>query len=299
VARAEQSHSPGSHLVCLVSRTDNHGSDRSDRHRHFNRKGALACAADIALRAVGIRVTSTSSTVAKCGCSRKDRDMAVLRAEWPFPLILAGALLGLFAEPAVAGPPFVSDAPNRDGGRDRNRLRLRSGSRPSAHGDVASGLQRCCRRRDARRARQRRTCRQVPLSASRWIRLDVSVFPRVFLPSGSGTIGDNHASLLLPIWVQKGLWQAMVRFRRRRVHLQRGARSGFLSGRHRGDLSGAPEASDRGESSSIKPRMVRLSVSTASFCRVPRCGNIRVKPTKSDFARRANRFRKSEDHSHL
>jgi hypothetical protein len=54
-----------------------------------------------------------------------------------------------------------------------------------------------------------------------------------------------------------------------------------------------------GESSSIKPRMVRLSVSTACFCRVPRCGNIRVKPTKSDFARRANRFRKSEDHSRL
>src|SRR5580692_1849014 len=33
--------------------------------------------------------------------------------------------------------------------------------------------------------------------------LDVSVFPRIFLPSGSATIGDNHVSLLLPIWVQK------------------------------------------------------------------------------------------------
>jgi hypothetical protein len=28
------------------------------------------------------------------------------------------------------------------------------------------------------------------------------VFPRVFLPSGSSTIGNNHVSLLLPIWVQ-------------------------------------------------------------------------------------------------
>jgi hypothetical protein len=32
---------------------------------------------------------------------------------------------------------------------------------------------------------------------------DVSVFPRVFLPSLSAHAGDNHASLLLPIWVQK------------------------------------------------------------------------------------------------
>ena len=32
---------------------------------------------------------------------------------------------------------------------------------------------------------------------------DVAFFPRVFLPSGSGTVGENYASLLLPIWVQK------------------------------------------------------------------------------------------------
>ncbi|MGA7805175.1 hypothetical protein [Bradyrhizobium sp.] len=33
--------------------------------------------------------------------------------------------------------------------------------------------------------------------------LDVSVFPRVFLPSPSNTIGSSQASVLLPIWVQK------------------------------------------------------------------------------------------------
>jgi len=32
---------------------------------------------------------------------------------------------------------------------------------------------------------------------------DVAVFPRVFLPSGSNTVGDNRVSLLLPIWVQR------------------------------------------------------------------------------------------------
>ena len=37
--------------------------------------------------------------------------------------------------------------------------------------------------------------------------LDVAVFPRVFLPSGSNTIGDNHTSVLLPVWVEKD-WKA-------------------------------------------------------------------------------------------
>jgi Putative MetA-pathway of phenol degradation len=32
---------------------------------------------------------------------------------------------------------------------------------------------------------------------------DVAVFPRVFLPSPSSGVGDNHASFLLPIWVQR------------------------------------------------------------------------------------------------
>jgi hypothetical protein len=38
--------------------------------------------------------------------------------------------------------------------------------------------------------------------------LDVAVFPRVFLPSGSRSVGDRQASVLLPIWVQKdwGKW---------------------------------------------------------------------------------------------
>ena len=37
---------------------------------------------------------------------------------------------------------------------------------------------------------------------------DLAVFPRVFLPSASHIVGDNHASFLLPIWVGKdiGAW---------------------------------------------------------------------------------------------
>lgn len=37
---------------------------------------------------------------------------------------------------------------------------------------------------------------------------DVSVFPRVFLPSLSTHVGDHHASLLLPVWMGRdfGAW---------------------------------------------------------------------------------------------
>jgi hypothetical protein len=40
--------------------------------------------------------------------------------------------------------------------------------------------------------------------------LDVAVFPRVFLPSASSIVGDQHASFLLPLWLEKdwGQWSA-------------------------------------------------------------------------------------------
>jgi hypothetical protein len=40
--------------------------------------------------------------------------------------------------------------------------------------------------------------------------LDVAVFPRVFLPSASSIVGDQHASFLLPLWMEKdwGQWSA-------------------------------------------------------------------------------------------
>jgi hypothetical protein len=33
--------------------------------------------------------------------------------------------------------------------------------------------------------------------------VDVAIFPRVFLPSGSAAVGERHVSLLLPIWLEK------------------------------------------------------------------------------------------------
>jgi hypothetical protein len=37
------------------------------------------------------------------------------------------------------------------------------------------------------------------------IGLDAAVFPRVFLPAGSSAVGDSHASLLVPIWLERDL----------------------------------------------------------------------------------------------
>jgi hypothetical protein len=41
---------------------------------------------------------------------------------------------------------------------------------------------------------------------------DVAVFPRVFLPSGSNAVGDRNASLLLPLWVQRDLGDGWTTF---------------------------------------------------------------------------------------
>ena len=40
--------------------------------------------------------------------------------------------------------------------------------------------------------------------------LDVAVFPRLFLPSAAANVGDQHASFLLPVWLEKdwGPWSA-------------------------------------------------------------------------------------------
>ena len=41
--------------------------------------------------------------------------------------------------------------------------------------------------------------------------LDVAFFPRVFLPAGNGNVGEGHASLLLPLWVQH-TWETWSAF---------------------------------------------------------------------------------------
>jgi hypothetical protein len=105
VARAEQSHNLGSHLACLLDRADNRGSDCSYRHQHLDRKGVLARAVDIALRAVGIRPISTPSTPAQCGCSARG---AKRRAPLARPILQTGgsavAMVARSGDPATEEP---------------------------------------------------------------------------------------------------------------------------------------------------------------------------------------------------
>lgn len=41
--------------------------------------------------------------------------------------------------------------------------------------------------------------------------LDVAIFPRVFLPSASSNVGDQHASFFFPIWMEKD-WEQWSAF---------------------------------------------------------------------------------------
>ncbi|HEX3342617.1 MAG TPA: transporter [Pseudolabrys sp.] len=136
---------------------------------------------------------------------------------------LVCAILGALLRPAFAGPPYVSDDPeptdykhfeiyafsngtttksatDGEAGIDFNygaapdlqlTATLPSGFDRPAGGKAVVGLG------NIELAAKYRFLHQATFG------LDVAIFPRVFLPSGSGKIGDNHTSLLLPLWVQK------------------------------------------------------------------------------------------------
>jgi hypothetical protein len=144
--------------------------------------------------------------------------------------ISAVAIL-VFARPALAGPPFVSDDPQptdykhfeiytfssgtaaRDGVRGAGGIDLNYGAAPDLQltATLPAGFE------SPSSGKTRVGLSNVELAAKyRFLHqnsfgLDVAVFPRVFLPSASANVGDNTASLLLPIWVQKdwnGGWSA-------------------------------------------------------------------------------------------
>jgi hypothetical protein len=134
-----------------------------------------------------------------------------------------GILLVLLAlsQPALAGPPYVSDDPEpteyrhyevyaytygtatRDGTAGAAGIDFNYGATPDlqltldvplaydspARQNTAAGLG------NVEIAAKYRFLHQ---SDTGW---DVAVFPRLFLPSGSNAVGERHASLLLPIWL--------------------------------------------------------------------------------------------------
>ncbi len=140
------------------------------------------------------------------------------------------ALLNAFAGPAFAGPPYLSDDPEptdyrhyeiyafsngmtaRDGTSGETGIDFNYGGAPNlqltatlpvaynvpADGPFVGGVG------NVELAAKYRFLTQDMVG------LDVAVFPRVFLPSASPIVGEQHASYLFPIWMQKdwGDWTA-------------------------------------------------------------------------------------------
>jgi hypothetical protein len=142
---------------------------------------------------------------------------------------ICGALL-LGMTPAMAGPPYLTDDPeptdyqhfeiytftsgmatrgdtNGEGGIDFNyggapNLQL-TATLPAAYDVPASGPAVGGVGNIELAAKYRFLTQQTA-------GLDVAVFPRVFLPSAASNVGEQHASFLLPVWVEKdwGPWSA-------------------------------------------------------------------------------------------
>jgi hypothetical protein len=136
--------------------------------------------------------------------------------------VVAIVLIGL-ARPALAGPPYLSDDPEptdykhyeiytfNNGTATRNGLSgeagidVNYGAAPNLQltATLPAGFE------SPTAGRTRVGLGNIELAAKyRFLHQDtfgwdVSVFPRVFLPSPSSAVGDTHASLLLPVWVQK------------------------------------------------------------------------------------------------
>src|SRR3984885_3211796 len=136
---------------------------------------------------------------------------------------IAGLMLMALVQPALAGPPYVSDDPEPTDYKHFEIYSFSSGT--ATRGDIggASGID-----FNYGAAHDLQLTATLPIGFDRptsantsfgpsnielaakyrflhqdSFGLDVSVFPRVFLPSGSDIVGDNHASLFLPIWAQK------------------------------------------------------------------------------------------------
>ncbi len=129
--------------------------------------------------------------------------------------------LGLLATPVLAGPPYVTDDPEptdeghyeiyafaggtttEDGGGGAGGIDFNYGAAPDlqltavipvAWDNPSDG-------------RAGTNLGNIELAAKyKFLHQDdsgmnVAFFPRIFLPAGSGTVGERHVSLLLPLWI--------------------------------------------------------------------------------------------------
>ena len=149
---------------------------------------------------------------------------------WLNRFSVCGALLLGMITPAMAGPPYLSDDPEptdykhfeiytfsngtaaRDGTSGEAGVDFNYGGAPNLQltatlpvaynfavsGPALGGLA------NIELAAKYRFLTQESFG------LDVAIFPRVFLPSVSPNVGEQHASFLLPVWLEKdwGQWSA-------------------------------------------------------------------------------------------
>ena len=135
-------------------------------------------------------------------------------------VVVVGAAIAL---PAKAGPPFVSDDPEptdyqhyeiylftngsnaTDGTTGESGLDFNYGALPdlqlTAVVPMAYSLPRDAA--DAIGFGNVELAAKYRFLHQNEIGWDVAFFPRVFLPSGSSRVGDNHPALLLPLWFEK------------------------------------------------------------------------------------------------
>jgi len=143
----------------------------------------------------------------------------------------AGLVLALLTRAAVAGPPYVSDDPEptdyqhfeiytfnsgtttRDGTAGETGIDFNYGATTDLQltATLPAGFERPAGGRTSFGMSNVELAAKYRFLHQDTFGLDVSVFPRIFLPTGSNGIGDNHVSLLLPVWIQKdwsGGWSA-------------------------------------------------------------------------------------------
>lgn len=146
-----------------------------------------------------------------------------------FPIVLAAALFA-FASPALAGPPYVTDDPEptdnthfeiyafgtgtsaRGGSEGETGIDFNYGAGPDLQLTAVAPLA----YDSPRGARASFGFGNIELAAKirflhrRDFGWDVSIFPRVLLPSLSRNVGDREAAFLVPVWLEKdwGKWTA-------------------------------------------------------------------------------------------
>jgi hypothetical protein len=140
-------------------------------------------------------------------------------------------VLALIANQALAGPPYVSDDPEptdykhfeiytftngtttRDGTTGASGIDFNYGAAPDLQltATVPAGFDRPVGGGTNIGLSNIELAAKYRFLHQDGFGLDISVFPRIFLPSGSNNVGDSHPSLLLPVWIQKdwnGGWSA-------------------------------------------------------------------------------------------